>query len=330
MKSNWILGITLPVVVVGVFLVSVALKSDPQPATAAGTPVQNKERPAGVITIGSISNEPGSEIEVFQPFADYLAGQLTGLGIGRGTVVVAGDIEGMAKLMGAGEVDLYFDSPFPMLAMQQLQGVRILARRWKKGVSEYHSVLFARKDSNTQSLDQIAGEVIAFEEPFSTSSYLLPKASLLEYGLNVVAVEKPNASVAASDVGYVFSNDDENTVYWVLKGKVAAGAINNQKFDDLPPEQRNKLVVFHRTATVPRQLAAVRSDLDSELVSRIKSVFLQMHLTDEGKRVLAQFEKTTKFDDFDDLPEDSVKSLAELAELISGAVLGDRPGARKP
>lgn len=100
MKSNWILGITFPVVIVGVFLVSAALRSDPQPATAAGTPVQDKDRPAGVITIGSISNEPGSEIEVFQPFADYLAGQLTDSGIGRGKVVVARDIEGMAKLMG--------------------------------------------------------------------------------------------------------------------------------------------------------------------------------------------------------------------------------------
>ena len=330
MKSKWIIGVGLPVVIIGVFLVAIALKSDPQPATAAGTPEPHKERPAGVITIGSISNEPGSEIEVFQPFADYLAGQLTDSGIGRGKVVVARDIEGMAKLMAEGEVDLYFDSPFPMLEMQRLQGVRILARRWKKGVSEYHSVLFARQDSNTQSLDQIAGEVIAFEEPFSTSSYLLPKASILEYGLHVVKVEKASAPVAASDVGYVFSNDDENTVYWVLKGKVAAGAINNQKFDDLPPEQRNKLVVFHRTATVPRQLAGVRSDLDSELVSRIKSVFLQMHRTEEGKRVLARFEKTTKFDDFDDLPEDSVKSLADLAEIISGAVLGDRSGPGKP
>lgn len=124
MKSKWILGSGLPVVAVGVFLISMTLKTDPQPAVAAGT---SAERPVGVITIGSISNEPGSEIETFQPFADYRAGQLTDSGIGRGRVVVARDIDGMAKLIADGAVDLYFDSPFPMLAMKRLQGVRILS-----------------------------------------------------------------------------------------------------------------------------------------------------------------------------------------------------------
>ncbi len=330
MPSKWILGIGLPVVLVGVILASMTLKSDPQPATAASTPGPDPVSPTGVIRVGSISNEPGREIETFQPFVDYLAAQLGASGIGRGKVIVARDLDGMSKLLQEGKVDLYFDSPFPMLAMQRLQGIEILARRWKKGVSEYHSVLFARKDSQIERLDQLAGKVIAFEEVFSTSSYLLPKSSLLARGPHVTKVAHATADVPAGEVGYVFSNDDNNTVYWVLTGKVAAGAINNQQFDELPRRQRDQLNVFHRTITVPRQLAGVRSDLDPVVVLQIRDVLCRMHTTDEGKRVLFGFERTAKFDAFDDLSGAAVESLKALAKPISAELLGPSIDAQTP
>ena len=35
----------------------------------------------GVIRVGSISNKPKEEVEVFQPFVDYIASQLSSQGI---------------------------------------------------------------------------------------------------------------------------------------------------------------------------------------------------------------------------------------------------------
>jgi phosphonate transport system substrate-binding protein len=324
MQPKLAIGIAVPAVIIAAITVSLSSRSNPQPAVGGGVQAAENEVLGGVIRIGSISNEPGSEIMTYQPFADYLAAQLNDAGIGRAEVVVASDIGHMSSLLARGEVDLYFDSPFPMLSLQQLQDVNIIARRWKKGVSEYHSVFFARKDSGIISLDQLAGRVVAFEEPFSTSSYLLPKASIIDHGLGVTA---SSVGIPGTSVGYVFSNDDVNTVHWVLKGKVIAGAINNQKFDSLPAAQREQFYVFHRTINVPRQLAGVRSDLSPQLTSRIKGVLLEMHSTEAGNVMLGEFEKTTKFDDFDEIPIGALRSLTAMTELIMRDVFEDTPVA---
>jgi phosphonate transport system substrate-binding protein len=314
MKAQWIARIGVVAVIVVGIAASISRNSDPRPA-AASTPEESIQGTA--LRIGSISNEPGNEAEVFQPFADYLAAQLGHVGVGRGQIVVARDIGTMHKLLSSGAVDLYVDSPFPILTMERDDIIRIVARRWKEGVAEYHSVLFARKDSSIRDVAGLGGRVVAFEEPFSTSSYLLPKASLLEYGLALVQIPTATTSVPADRVGFVFSNDDDNTVYWVLKGKVAAGAINDQVFRSLPPAQRDELIIIHQTATVPRQLVGIRRDVDPDVATALTTVLLKMHTVEDGRRVLADFDKTTRFDDFDTLTGSAMASLARLARLVS-------------
>jgi phosphonate transport system substrate-binding protein len=102
---------------------------------------------AGPITIGSIQTEPAHEVKRFLPLARYLAKQLQSEGIDQGRVVVAESIPQMATLLREGKADLFIDSPFPSVAISRLSGSKFLLRRWKKGLGEYHTVIFVRKDS---------------------------------------------------------------------------------------------------------------------------------------------------------------------------------------
>ena len=146
----------------------------------------------------------------------------------------------------------------------------------KKGVSSYHSVVFVRKDSGVKSLDDLRGNVIAFEEPYSTSSYFLPKASLCLQGIKLTPVISLEASVAADQVGYSFTDDDENTLFWVLGKRVIAGAMSSISFEKLAAKKINKLAVVHSTIDVPRHIVSFRGDLDPALISQITNVLVQM------------------------------------------------------
>ena len=137
----------------------------------------------GVIKVGTITNTPKKEVEKYQPFADYLASHLKDQGIKLGEVVMASSISEMASLLKTGEIDLYVDSPFPVLEIEALSGAKPLLRRWKKGVAEYRSVIFVRKNGGINSLEDLKGKMIAFEDPFSTSGYFLPKATLMQAGI---------------------------------------------------------------------------------------------------------------------------------------------------
>lgn len=277
-------------------------------------PEPTRAPPAGVLTIGSLSLSPGREHEVVQPFADYLAGRLGPVGIGHGRVVVVQSVHGMVEELAAGRIDLYVDSPFPVaFVAAHGGGLKVLLRRWKRGAEAYRSLIFARADSGIETLADLRGRMIAFGEPFSTTGYLLPKTALLATGLQVASYQDPAAAVPRDRVGYVFSNDAESTVFWVLKGRVSAGAGNDDYFAEMAGERIDELRIIARTPSLPRNLVCARRGLDPAVEAAIIDVLLGMASDEAGRAVLEAYEETARFDR---LPQGAEEALAEVAGLL--------------
>ena len=275
---------------------------------------------AGPIRVGTISDSPSSDIKKFLPFAEYLARQLRPEGIDKGSVVIAAAIAEMAALLREGKVDLFIDSAYPALAAKQLSGSKFLLRRWKKGVGEYHPVIFTRLENSIAQLSELNGKMVAFEEAYSSSGYFFPKLALLRSGLKPVLKKAPADSVRPTEVGYVFSNDDATTMIWVLRGMVAAGAMDTQNYTKEARARLNELKIAHPLPGLPRQIISHRADLDERLAGRIKQILLAMDQTDEGKKVLAAFEQTARFDE---LPIAAIADLNKAAQYVA-AELGPK------
>ena len=271
------------------------------------------------MTIGDIDpDEPAKKVERFQPLADYLAKRLGDLGIGRGSVLVARNIEEMAGFLKDGTVDIYFDSVYPAQAVRELSSSQFLLRRWKESAPTYWSVYVARRDSGIASVEDLKGKVIAFEEPHSTTGYLLPAATLIQRGLGLRQVAGPEAAVGLDETGYIFSRDEENSVELILQGRVAAAGMSNQDYEELPPELIDRMVVLDRTMELPRQIVSSRPGLDKAVVSRIRELLVALDQTDEGRRIL----RGMKDSQFDPLPPDLEVTVGKLRELM-GLVAGN-------
>lgn len=251
---------------------------------------------ARALVIGTISDEPVKEIRTYQPFAQYLAQQLTLFGIDEGKVVVARDIDHMADLIRTGQVDLFFDSPLVSLAINQKTGSRPLARRWKNGTAQYHSVIFARENSDIASFQDLSGRIIAFEESFSTSGYLLPRIALAELGIALTMVRPPQLWVSPEQTGCLFTGDNDNTLEWVLRGRVDAGAMSKTQFEKRAATNRAKLKVIMRTIDIPRHLVSAAAQMPQPLLSGLETTLFTLHNSLEGKELLEAFEGTVKFD----------------------------------
>ncbi len=273
-------------------------------------------RPAGMLTIGSVSLNPAQEYEVMRPLANYLASRMGEAGIGRGRVVVVDSPSKMVKELDAGRVDVYIDSPFPIGFVLQRAQAEVILRRWKRGTDSYRSVVFTRADSGVDSLEDLPGRVVAFGESYSTTSYLMPKAALASSGLRLVNYEDPAASVPSDEVGYVFSNDAENTMIWVLKGKVTAGAVNENYYLALAGSRIDELRILHGTEEVPRNMVCVRTALDASVIGTLVTVLLGMDEDDEGRAVLQGFEETTKFDRFPNGPDKALETVVALLPFV--------------
>jgi phosphonate transport system substrate-binding protein len=300
-----------------ILLISVSC-SQPETPTSSSTPISNPTATpttTETIVLGDISaDEPIKKIERFQPLADYLAANLAEFGIGIGAVKIAPDIKTMTKLMASGEVDIYFDSPYPVMIVSDRSGAQPILRRWKEGDSEYDTVFFARADSGINSLADLQGQIIGLEEEYSTSGYLIPLGYLLKQNLNPVKKEIETSTVTANEDGYVLTGDDENTIQWVISGKIVAGAIDNQTFfSDIAEETRKKLVILAETDKVPRQIVLVKPDMNEEMKSAIIDLLINLDETGEGKKLLEHI-RTSQFDRFP--TEVHLKQIQEYYQLI--------------
>ena len=262
--------------------------------TPPATPVATKQTKK--IVLGDISREPLKKIDRFQPLADYLAANLGEFGVGTGEVLIAPDIETMANMLESGEVDLYFDSLYPAMIVSEKSGAKLLLRRWKKGKSQYHTILFARADSGLTSLDDLQGKMIGVEEPYSTSGYFIPMVYLLKAGLNPVEKKRETSALAKDQVGYIYTEEDENTIQWVVSGKLAAGAVDDRSFFRIPEETRTQLTILADTEKVARQVVLIRSGIDRAQREAIATILMEMDQTPEGQTILEKFGETTKFD----------------------------------
>ncbi|MEH6633129.1 MAG: phosphate/phosphite/phosphonate ABC transporter substrate-binding protein [Halopseudomonas aestusnigri] len=268
---------------------------------------------AETISIGTISSDPVGEIKLFTPFANYLAQELSADGIDEVKIVIASDVRQMVKMLKHHEVDLFIDSSITASIINQLSGSQFMLRRWKKGRGKYRSVIFVTEDSGIKRLDDLKDKVIAFEEPFSTSGYVLPALVILQSGNELYKLQSLRSEPEADKVSYVMAYDNETQMVWLERGRVAAAAMAESDFLEYSNNVLVPLKSLYTTPYVPYHVVVRRPGLEERLVQRIKDVLLVAHEGKQGVEVMMSFEKTTKFDE---IPDDLLSEIKKLEQYL--------------
>lgn len=265
------------------------------------------------LTLGVVSAKPEKKTAEHQNFVDYLTRHLFGRPELKGKVIVVPTALQLAQLLVEAKIDFFMESPYPTHVVTLRAGSRPILRRWKHGTSEYRSVIFTRKDSAIQQLNELLGKTIVFEDADSTSGYFLPKSLLARHGFTLREKSSLNDSVAAKEIGFVFAGGVEKNIRdWVLSKKAAAGAFSNEDLDRSDSRERAKLQVLAETDALPRHLVSVRRELPRDLEYRLQHILLGMHAKPEGLRILKKTDNTTKFDLFNGSESELKVKLMEI------------------
>lgn len=266
--------------------------------------------------VGTIGPDPAQEINRLQPLTRYLEQELSSVGVDRVRIVVAKNIPSMMTLFKQKGVDIFLGGAFPAVGLSRRSASRMVLQGGGEGSDRMASVFFVRKDGELKRLRDLKGEIVAFDNPSSTFGYWLPKALLLEKGYRLVPKKNFSDAVGPDEVGYLFSHDGENTVLWVQKGKVKAGATDQSLFRS--EEKRDpELRVLEKTVSIPAKIVNLRSDLSSKLGRKIEEAFLKMDQSEEGKRALRALEDTTRFEP---VSNRALEPLLKSADLIDSEI----------
>ena len=263
--------------------------------------------------IGIISVKPDKMLRKYSPMANYIAARLKKVGVERGTVVVAKNIVAMRKRVRRGDVDLIFESAFSTLELKKA-GMLPSLLVWRKGVRQYRTLFFVRKDSALHELMDLKGKTIVFEDPHSTSAYAIPKAELKKRGLQVTPLGE--GQEAANSVRYAFGGEELNLAFWVIQKKADAGVFNNNDWDDLPRNIRTELRIIHETQPILRYVGSFHPAMPLKVRRAAENVLVNMQRTGEGRKALRSASRIRKIERLTKQDREVLDSVKELMQFV--------------
>jgi len=233
------------------------------------------------------------QLNRYEPLADYL-GEKIGKKIKLKMLVRYGNI--IDNFVSAQMDGAFFGSFTYALAHVKLDLESIARPEDISGRSTYHGLIFVRKDSGIRSIQDMREKIFAFVDRATTAGYLFPLVYFKENG-----IENYHRFLKET----YFTGTHQASIYDVLTQKADIGAAKNTVFARISANDariKNELMVLKRSPNVPENGLCVRKNLDFATKHKFRKALLDMHTTDEGKRILQQFGANrfivTKNDDY--------------------------------
>jgi phosphonate transport system substrate-binding protein len=92
--------------------------------------------------------------------------------------------EELSNRLVAGEVDIAWLPPIPLVALERRKAAVPLVSHHRDGSRDFHCVLVTRYDSPIKSIKDLKGRRAAWVDPFSASGYVLPRIELFARGVD--------------------------------------------------------------------------------------------------------------------------------------------------
>ncbi len=222
-------------------------------------------------------------------------------------LVVTTDYSSMIEAMRFGRLELAYFGPLSYLLARSKSEIEPFAALVSHGSTTYTSVVIANTESGINTVADIKGKDVAFGDPASTSSHLVPRALLLDRGLEAERDYKAHYVGAHDAVAKAVEN-----------GNAQAGALSRPIFNSLVERKlinTEKVKVIAETKPIPQYPWTMRSNLDAALKDKIKNAFYELKEADILKKFKAQGFAPISDKDYDGL-RDTAKILhLDLSKL---------------
>ena len=183
-----------------------------------------------------------------------------------------------------GTADAGFFGSFSYLLTHVKAGVIPIARPvWLDGSSTYRGYMFVRKDSGITSIEDMKGKSLVLVDKATTAGYIFQLFYMQYYGIE--SMEKHFSKI-------YFAGSHDSSAWAVYTGEADVGGGKNHIFNALAseyPDFAKQMVTVAESPAVPSNGIAVRKNLNPSLTLRLKTLFLGLHKTEEGREVLRLF-----------------------------------------
>jgi len=217
---------------------------------------EGKDR--GVLRFGIVPLEsPAGMYTKFSPLASYLSKKLAR----KVQLRISPNFESAVKELGEEGLDLCYMTPSTYIQAHDKYGAQVLARALRQGKPYHHAVIVAREGGNVRSIQDIKGKTFAFGDENSTSSHIMPRAMLLEAGIEIKDLAYYN---------YLGHHDDVAKA--VLGGEFDAGGV----MESTAQRYRGEGLLFVKVSPEIPEFNIAHKGLDEETARKVKKALLEL------------------------------------------------------
>lgn len=210
----------------------------------------------------------------------------------------------MIEAMSRGRLDIAYFGPLSYVLAREKSDIEPFAalQEQEGQPPTYQAVLIGNRDMGITQVDRIKGQTVAWGDPASTSSHLIPKAMLKEHGMSA-GTEYQEAHVGAHDAVAIA----------VQNGNAGAGGLSKPIFERLLADgiiDKAKVGVIEESKPYPNYPWTIRSEFPEQFKQKVRDAFLKL----EDRSVLQPF-KAAGFGEVTDEDYDTVRELGKLLNL---------------
>lgn len=245
-----------------------------RPATAlpSAQPTDSASEP--VLRIGLVPEYDVFELRrSYQPLIRYLSHRLGR----RVETVTLGTYEAVLLDFQDKQIDgAFLGALTAFLAMDRFDARVVAKPQRMDGTSTYQGVLFVRKDSPIQSLDQLPGHSIAMLRA-TTAGSLYPLAEMAKRGY----LDRTDAP------RFAWMGTHDEVIEAVIAGRAEVGAVKSVRLNSFEQAHGDKII--RRLATspaVPNNALILRSDIAEQWGAKLTQVLLEMDQDPAGQEAL--------------------------------------------
>ena len=228
------------------------------------------------ITLGVHPYLSESELsKKFSPLANYLSHQI---GI-KVQVRVGGSYQEHIQFIGTDKIDIAYMGPASYINLTKQFGDKpILVRLEVNGFPYFQGNIITRADSGINSIKDLKGKRIAFGDPNSTMSYIVPHHMLHQE--NVFLDSRKSHS---------FLHSHNNVALSVLAGDFDAGAVKPAVFKKF---EKRGLRTIALTPKISEHLFVTRANFPEAKIRAFRKAMLTMKDSAEGIKALVSIKKS--------------------------------------
>ncbi|MFF2754531.1 phosphate/phosphite/phosphonate ABC transporter substrate-binding protein [Psychrobacillus sp. NPDC058041] len=252
------------------------------------------------LTVQFVPSQNASTLEAkAKPLEKLLSDQL-GIPV---KVSVSTNYNTIIEAMASKKVDVGFLPPTAYVLAKEKNAAEVILQAQRFGVNDdgtpssdlvdfYKSLFIVKKDSNINSVKDLKGKKIAFQDVTSSAGYVWPAAMLMDNGIDPI-----------KDVQGITLKGHDQAVLAVLNGDVDAAVVfqdaRNIVKGDYPTVFEDTKVIQY-TENIPNDTITVRTDMSPEWKTKIQEAFIKIGESEEGHAIVRDIyshEGYTKSDD---------------------------------